>query len=167
MTNIFRRLSTAIHQLSRGLRFLGQLALGGMVLTICYDVVMRYVFAAPTMWSLEVNTFLVVFVAVIPAADVLRSNAHLRISFFLEKLPSGLRCMIERVTAFCGVVFCGFMTWKGFLMAMQAFQYNERMSTSLGTPLVIPYLFLPIGFGVLGAEYLIKLIEGPEGLTAQ
>jgi hypothetical protein len=28
------------------------------------------------------------------------------------------------------------------------------MSTSLGTPLVIPYLLPPIGFGLLGIQYL-------------
>ena len=32
---------------------------------------------------------------------------------------------------------------------------TDRMSTSLGTPMVIPYLFLPIGFGLLGLQYAL------------
>jgi TRAP-type C4-dicarboxylate transport system permease small subunit len=136
--------STGIEGLSRVLCFSGQLALAVMVVTICYDVVMRYIFAAPTLWSLEVNTFLVVFVTLIPAGDVLRTDSHLRITFFLDKMPPRVRNWHNKLISGCGVAFCAFMTWKGYQMAMQAFRYNERLSTSLGTPLVIPYLFIPI-----------------------
>ena len=153
-------LSTGVDGLSRVLCFSGQVALAVMVITICYDVVMRYIFAAPTLWSLEVNTFLVVFITLIPAGDVLRTDSHLRITFFLDKLPPGARNWYNKLISGCGVAFCAFMVWKGFQMAMQAFRYNERLSTSLGTPLVIPYLFIPIGFGVLGLQFLVKGITG-------
>ncbi len=151
--------STGVDGLSQALCFSGQLALAVMVVTICYDVVMRYIFAAPTLWSLEVNTFLVVFVTLIPAGDVLRTDSHLRITFFLDKMPPGVRNWYNKLISGCGVAFCAFMTWKGYQMAMQAFRYNERLSTSLGTPLVIPYLFIPIGFGMLGLQFLVKGIS--------
>lgn len=45
-------------------------------------------------------------------------------------------------------------------MAWQAWQHNDRMSTSLGTPMFIPYLFLPIGFMLLGLRYAILIKSG-------
>jgi TRAP-type C4-dicarboxylate transport system permease small subunit len=133
-----------------------------MVVTICYDVVMRYVFLMPTHWSLEVNTFLVIFIAVIPASDVLRSDSHLRITFFLSKFSPAAQQRITRASALVGMGFCALMTWKGLGMALQAYKYGDRMSTPLGTPMVIPYLFIPVGFAMLGLQYLVRLFR-PHG----
>lgn len=146
----------SIGRLSRGLGFLGQLALASMVITICYDVLMRYVLKAPTSWSLEVNTFLVLFITLIPAGDVLANDSHLRITFFIDKLPLKLRKLLNWTTCTLGCLFGAVMIWKGWSMAALAFRYDERMSTPLGTPMFIPYLFIPIGFGVLLLQYLVR-----------
>ena len=152
----------AIVKLAAGLRFLGQLALASMVLTICYDVVMRYIFKAPTFWSLEVNTFLVVFITMLPAGDVLASGSHLRITFLLDRMGPGPRRLCFLLTAFLGTGFAAVMTWKGYQMAAMALRYDDRMSTPLGTPMFIPYGFIPVGFGIMGLYYLVSIFLGPE-----
>ena len=151
---------SGIEKLAGGLRFAGQLALASMVITICYDVVMRYVFKAPTHWSLEVNTFLVLFVALIPAGDVLASGSHLRITYFVDKFGPEVNAVLDRLSALLGAAFAAVMVWKGWQMAYMAFKYDERMSTPLGTPLGIPYLFIPIGFGILFLHYFVTLLIG-------
>ena len=127
---------------------------------------MRSASAAPTAWSLEVNTFLVPFLALVPAGEVLRTDDHIRIDFFAAKMPPGVRRAVGMATAVLGIGFCAVMVWKGWGMAYQAFLYGERQSTPLGTPMVIPYSFIPIGFGVLGLQYLALLVVlaagGPE-----
>ena len=152
-----RALAHAVDRLARGLGLAGQLVLLFMVVTICYDVIMRYVLVAPTTWSLEVNTFLIVFLAVIPAADVLRADAQLQISFLADRLPLAARQALHVLTCLLGAGFCAIMVWKSGLMTLQALQYDERMSTSLGTPMAIPYVLLPVGFGVLGLTFLARL----------
>lgn len=151
-----------VRRLARGLGLLGQLVLLFMVLTICYDVVMRYVFVAPTTWSLEVNTFLIVFLAVLPAADGLFTDSQLRIGFVAERLPERAQRGLQIATCLFGIAFCAVMVWKGGQMGLQALQYDERMSTPLGTPMAIPYLFLPIGFGVLLLAFLARLLRPEE-----
>jgi TRAP-type C4-dicarboxylate transport system permease small subunit len=146
-----------VDRLACGLRFVGQIVLGLMVVTICYDVLMRYVFRIPTTWSLEINTFMVLFVTLIPAGDVLASNLHLRITFFTDKMGSRLQAVFARLGSFAGCLLCAVMTWKGFEMAWMALKYDERMSSPLGTPMVIPYMFIPIGFGVMFLQYLLDL----------
>ncbi len=159
MRNVLKAFISGIDGLTWGLRCAGQLALAAMVISICYDAAMRYVFSSPTLWSLEVNTFLVVFITLLPAGDILKSDMHLRITFVSDRFTAGVRQLLDGVGTVVGILFCGFMTWKGWTMAMQAFQYNERMSTSLGTPLVIPYLFIPVGFGVLCLQYVLKFLR--------
>lgn len=159
MRHALRIFIICIDGLTSVFRFAAQLALASMVITICYDAVMRYVFASPTLWSLEVNTFLVLFITLLPAGDILKADMHLRITFVSDRFALGIRSVLDPVIAIVGIFFCAFMTWNGWIMAMQAFQYNERMSTSLGTPLFIPYLFIPLGFGVLCLQYLLKLLR--------
>jgi TRAP-type C4-dicarboxylate transport system permease small subunit len=134
---------------------LGTAALIFMVTSTLYDVIVRYVFAAPTYWVLEVNTFLLALLCTIPAADVLRTNSHIRVVFGIDKASPRPRIFLTRLRALIGILFSGVMTREGWLMAWQAWQYGDRMSTTLGTPMVIPYLFMPIGFGLLGLQYCI------------
>ncbi|WP_211907415.1 TRAP transporter small permease subunit [Pikeienuella piscinae] len=59
---------------------------------------------------------------------------------------------MSRITV--GVCFCGVMAWRGFILAHQAREYGERVSSGFGTPLVFPYAMLPIGFGALAIQFL-------------
>jgi TRAP-type C4-dicarboxylate transport system permease small subunit len=120
---------------------------------------MRYVFSKPTLWSLEINTFLIVFLALIPAGDVLRSDKHFKITFFQDKLGV-LGHKIQAIASnLLGCAFCSIMILEGYEMMFLAWRYEERMSTSLGTPLFLPYLLIPLGFGALLLQFLINLVS--------
>ncbi|MGQ4877511.1 TRAP transporter small permease [Billgrantia sp. LNSP4103-1] len=126
-----------------------------MTLTICYDAMMRHLFSAPTSWSLEINSFLLVYLAVMGAAEAQRHGAHIRIEFFADKLPLRLQALVGVITGLLGAAFSFVMVWRGGIMAWQAFEYGERVSSALGTPTGIPYAMLPIGFGLLGLQFLL------------
>jgi TRAP-type C4-dicarboxylate transport system permease small subunit len=140
----------------QALQIVGQLVLVFMVATVTYDAVMRYAFAAPTSWSLEVNSFLLVYLAVMTAADTERRGEHIAISLVGAQLggrwPGGLAVAVGIV----GAAFCAIMTWRGGIMAWDAWRYGERVSSSFGTPIALPYAMLPIGFGALGLQFLIN-----------
>ena len=146
--------------LERGGGILGQLGLAFMVVSISYDVVMRYVFVAPTYWAMEVNTYLLVFLCLIPAGDVLRVGSQIRIIFLYDRLGPAMRARLDFLRASAGLFFCAVMIWKGTDMAWKAWLHNDRMSTSLGTPMVIPYLLLPFGFSLLALQYLATFVAG-------
>ncbi|WP_152205703.1 TRAP transporter small permease [Marinobacter changyiensis] len=129
-----------------------------MMLTICYDVVMRYVFVQPTSWSLEINSFLLVYLAVIGAGEAQRHDSHIRITFFTQRLPRRGQDLVRIVTGALGLLFCSIMVWRGSLMAHDAWSYGERVSSAFGTLMVYPYALIPIGFGALGLQFLIDIL---------
>ena len=146
---------------------LGEAATIFMVVSISYDVAMRYLFLAPTIWALEVNTFLLMFVCLLPAADTLAAGTQIHVTFLTDRIPAAVRGKLARICDAVSILFCVVMTWKGLTMAWTAYQHNDRMSTSLGTPLVIPYLFIPVGFGLLGLMFMARLLASPGGPLAQ
>jgi TRAP-type C4-dicarboxylate transport system permease small subunit len=143
-----------VGRLNQGFGIIGQTGMIFMVASITYDVILRYVFIAPTHWALEVNTFLLAFLCVIPAGDVLRVGSQIRITFLYDRLTPAVKARLDILRAAAGLFFCTIMIWKGADMAWKAWLHNDRMSTSLGTPMFIPYLFLPIGFLLLALQYL-------------
>ncbi|MEQ6250327.1 TRAP transporter small permease [Sulfitobacter sp. HNIBRBA3233] len=146
-------------RIARALQLSGQFVLAFMVLTICYDAIMRYVFTAPTSWSLEINTFLIIYVAAITAADVQRTDSHIRITFFADKMARGAQRVLRVLIGLIGVAFCGIMAWRGGLMTYQAWDFGERVSSSFGTPMVVPYALLPLGFGMLAIQFLFNALD--------
>ena len=146
--------------LAKATGILGQAAMAFMVVSLFYDVMMRYLFAAPTHWALEVNTYLLLFLCTIPTADVLSSGVHIRVTFLTERMPARIVERLQTLRGVAGILFCAAMTWKGSVMTWQAWQNNDRMSTSLGTPMFIPYLLLPLGFILLALQYVIAIRSG-------
>ncbi|WP_211907414.1 TRAP transporter small permease subunit [Pikeienuella piscinae] len=68
---------TAFGLTFRAMGFVGRLALAFMAVTITYDAIMRYLFAAPPhgAWSL------IVYIAAMTAAVAQRRDDHIRITF--------------------------------------------------------------------------------------
>jgi TRAP-type C4-dicarboxylate transport system permease small subunit len=159
MKTIFIQIAKNFRSLTRAANLLSQAALLFMVISICYDVFMRYVMRAPTTWILEVNTFLVIFVCLIPAADLLQNQSHIRVTFLFDRLPPPVQKYLLYLNVLAGLSLCAVLTWQGFQMMRLAFKYGERMSTPLGTPYCIPYSFVPIGFGLLFIAYLFQGIH--------
>ena len=141
----------------------GQFVLAFMVVTICYDAIMRYLFTAPTSWSLEVNTFLIIYVAIMVAADVQRTDSHIRISFFADMMGETGKRVNRIIIGIFGAGFAGIIAWRGFLMTYQAWEYGERVSSSFGTPMVYPYAMLPLGFGLLAIRFLLNILDAITG----
>lgn len=129
-----------------------------MMLSIFYDTVMRYFFSAPTSWSLEINSFLIVYMAVMGAAEAQRAKAHIQIDLFPESCSDRGKALVGILTCTFGLIFCGIMVWRGFIMASQALEFGERVSSDFGTPMVVPFAILPVGFGALGLQFLVDLI---------
>ncbi|WP_420393223.1 TRAP transporter small permease [Acuticoccus sp.] len=150
-----------VEAFGRVLQVVGLAALAFMALTICYDATVRYFFAAPTSWSLEINSYLVVYLAVMTAADVHRRGEHIAISLWPDRASPTMRRLLGAITCVVGIALCAILTWRGALMTYDAWSYGERVSSAFGTPTWIPYAMLPIGFGTLGLQFAINAFREP------
>lgn len=153
------------HWLAWFLQAGGALVLAFMMLTIGYDALMRHFFARATSWSMEVNAFLLVYLALVTAADTLRRHEQIGISFFVEKTPPTVQRRIALAVSVIGAVFSFVLAWRGFLMAHDAFSFGERVSSSFGTPMWMPYSLIPIGFGALGLQFLLELFVSRDDVS--
>ncbi len=69
-----------------------------LVLAVAYEVLARYVFNAPTIWSFDVTYMLYGTIFMLGAAYALHKGAHIRTDFFYEKWTDRTRGVVDSIS---------------------------------------------------------------------
>lgn len=69
-----------------------------LVLAVAYEVIARYVFNAPTIWSFDVTYMLYGTIFMLGCAYALHKGAHIRTDFFYEKWSDRTRGMVDTIS---------------------------------------------------------------------
>jgi TRAP-type C4-dicarboxylate transport system permease small subunit len=127
---------------------------GGFVLLVFAEVVARYVFNWPIIWSAELAKFLFVWVIMLGTAIGVYRGAHLGFDLFLNLLPPKVQEYLSIVNGIVMLVFVSIIIVKGFELSIAA---RYTLSPAMGIPMILPYLALPAG-GILMGIYLFRSI---------
>ena len=126
-----------------------------MVLSLCYEVVSRYVFNAPTQWAYDMTFMLYGSFFMLGAAFTLQRRGHVRTdSFYADWSPRrqawvDLVCYVLMLLPFAGVFL--FVGWGYFV---KAWVTNETFVSSSWQPITWPFkLMMPL-------TGLLLLIQG-------
>jgi TRAP-type mannitol/chloroaromatic compound transport system permease small subunit len=68
-----------------------------LVLAVSYEVISRYFFNAPTIWSFDVTFMLYGTIFMLGSAYALHKGAHIRTDFFFERWSTKTKGMIDSV----------------------------------------------------------------------
>src|SRR5258708_31200040 len=71
-----------------------------LVLAVAYEVIARYLFNAPTIWSFDVTYMLYGTIFMLGAAYALHKGAHIRTDFFYEKWSVKTKGMVDSTSYF-------------------------------------------------------------------
>ena len=93
-----------------------------LVLAVAYEVIARYAFNAPTIWSFDVTYMLYGTIFMVGAAYALHKGAHIRTDFFFEKWSIRTQGMIDSIayivfffpSIFTLMVVSGDESWYSF-----------------------------------------------------
>lgn len=106
---------------------------------VVYEVVARYVFAAPTVWSFDLTYMLYGALFMLGAAYTLRVGAHIRTDFFYEKWSVRTRAAIDSI-AYIAFFFPGLalFLWVSWQEAWYAYDIQETSEQTAWRPLLWP-----------------------------
>ena len=132
-----------------------------LVIAVAWEVVARYVFDAPTIWSFEITYMLYGAMFMLGAAYALRVGAHIRTDFFWERWSVRTRGIIDTV-AYVAFFFPGIalFLWVGWNEALYAYEIGEMSEQTPWRPLLWPLkATIPLAAALLllqGASELSK-----------
>ncbi len=69
-----------------------------LVLVVAYEVIARYVFNAPTIWSFDMTYMLYGTIFMLGAAFALHKGAHIRTDFFYETWSARTRGVVDSIS---------------------------------------------------------------------
>jgi TRAP-type C4-dicarboxylate transport system permease small subunit len=165
MTKIVRGITSGINRLTWISEVLSEIALLGLLILVFHEVVVRYAFNSPTLFSVEISEYLLVFVAFISAGWVLKEDRHVRMLAVINLLPEKARLCADILTSFGVMIFCGILAWKGGQTTIMAYTGDYHSSSLLNFPLWIPYSLIPLGAIILGFQYIIRIGDHIKTLT--
>jgi TRAP-type mannitol/chloroaromatic compound transport system permease small subunit len=126
-----------------------------LVLAVTYEVISRYFFHAPTIWSFDVTFMLYGTLFMLGAAYALHKGAHIRTDFFWEKWSVKTKGIIDSVAYL--VFFFPALLMFFYVSAHEAwyaFEINETSEQTPWRPILWPFKT------VVPLACLLLLIQG-------
>ena len=138
--------------------------IAGLLVLLCgfmivYEVICRGLFNAPTEWVTEIATYCVVIAGFLGMGVAYAGKKHIHVDIFLSKLSAKARCYIEIITSVIGIFYSYLFMVYSWDMVMLSIEYNNCAPTTLGTPLWIPQMAMPVGMAVLLLQIVCTLLE--------
>lgn len=150
-------LAEQIDPLSRVIGYVTAAMLFGMLLIICYDVMMRYVFNEPTIWVTDLSTYMLIAISFLGLTYVLAKGGHIRVEILIANVSPALRTRLELVTSWIGVLFVFVATWQVVIMLYGNYVNNIRSYSLLTTPIYQPQIPIAVGLFIFGAALMAEI----------
>lgn len=154
-----KRLISAIGRLSRFSGSVGEGGLFALFLIVCWEVITRYFFKDPSIFSAEVSEYLMVLLTFSSAGIIMREGRHVRVEVLVSRLGKRRRAMAEVAIQAGVLLVCAILIKEGAKSTYIAFVSNYRSTSLLRFPLWIPYAFVPAGALVLGMQSLAIILD--------
>ena len=100
-----------------------------------YEVIMRYLFNAPTVWVHELTILLCALGYLWSSGYVTEKNTHIRITALYDVLPARVQLMLDLFSIVFGFVIMALLLYSSWGQGMRAINVWERTGSSWDPPL--------------------------------
>ncbi|MCV2869603.1 TRAP transporter small permease [Defluviimonas sp. WL0002] len=122
------------------------------VLITCQMIFVRGVLGQSTIWQTEAVIYLMIAATLIGLPYVQHQRGHVGVDLIPGLLPPSMRRLLAFAVLFLTLLMVGVMTFYGWEMFHLAWSRNWKSETVWAVPLWIPYLSVPLGFGVFALQ---------------
>lgn len=125
------------------------------LLTMVYEVIARYVFNAPTVWSYDISYMLGGGMIILGGAYLILREGHVRIDIFYGRLSTRQQLVLDIVLwLLCFLPMVAIMTRFSFHYAYRAWKFGEVSGVGIWRPPLFPFK------ATLFVAWCLVVIEG-------
>ncbi len=157
-----RQIPNMIDQVTKLLARVAGLALIGMMLVVCYGVLMRYALRSPVAWANEFARFSFLPLVAFGLAYALQQGAHVATEFFIGVFSGRTRKWLYLFSTVLFFIYAVISCWAGWRLASIAFAkglYSDEAEIAL-SPL---QALIPIGFLALSLQAIVQMWKALSG----
>ncbi len=120
------------------------LLVAALVLDVLWGVCTRFILGAPSRWTEEVATFLLIWVALLGAAVAFSRGEHLGLDYFVKKLHPEAQLLLAVVVQGLIIAFASSaMVFGGYVLVSETLQVGQ-VTPALGIKMGYVYLAVPV-----------------------
>ena len=134
--------------------FLIPLVLIGMT-----EVIARYVFKRPQVWSWEISIQIMAVLVVLGGGWGLLKNWHVRIDILWARLPLRARVMLDLITFPLFLFTVSIILWQSASAALVSVQFRERFSSYFASPIYPLKIIVALGFFLMLLQGIVEFIR--------
>jgi len=135
------------------------LLLIAVMLTTTVKVVFRYGLREGLIGVDQISGTLLLYIALLGAAWVLRRNEHVTIDLLLGHVGPRARWFLTVVSAVIGTAVCFVITVFGTLEVIDSIQTGVRIPAEIEMPRAVNLIVIPIGFLLLMLQFLRQAVD--------
>lgn len=154
---IYKKFLSTINWLSDKGGFIAAIFVIVMAFLVAAEAILRYGFNSPTVWSVEITSYLMCFAIFLALARALKEEQHVRALFIISRFSRRVQDVARIITGFVSMIGVGLLVWTGWLQAENAYHIHEVSLTPLDTPMFIIKLAIPIGGLLFLLQWIVRL----------
>lgn len=125
-----------------------------MMLSITYEVVMRYFFDNPPIWVFDISGFSLFAFTFLGAAWVLKREGHTKVEIILNILSPKMQLIFHCMTSFLALVACTVVFVQSLIDAYEAYRMGDLLWLAITVPKHVLLWFIPFGFLILCLQFV-------------
>ena len=130
-----------------------------MMLSLTYEVVVRYLFNMPTIWVLEINQYALCIYVALAGGFTAINNGHVNVEILYEKFSPRRKAIVNIATSICFFAVLLVLIWKSGAVAWEAWETKETSFSLLAAPLYPAKAAIPIGAFLFLLQQMTNLIR--------
>jgi TRAP-type C4-dicarboxylate transport system permease small subunit len=128
--------------------FSANLCMAGMIVLVCINVFLRYLFGRPLYWGDEIMIYLMILTVFLGFGHMLIENRHVRMTALVERTTVRTQNILWVFTSLLSIGYFVFLLLAGLYMTKDSFQ-TGFFSTVTGLPIGPWQVVVCVGLGIL------------------
>ena len=121
------------------------------------NVVVRTLFNFSFAWAEEISSLLSIFITFIGVSYVARVGRHISMSALYDAMSFKGKKIFMLISAAVTMLLLLYLMYYSITL-VQAMRVSGRVTSALLWPMWIPYMMLPVGFGLGAIQYMLILL---------
>jgi C4-dicarboxylate transporter DctQ subunit len=102
-----------------------------MMLSVCYNVIARYAFNAPTVWADEISSMFLLFLPFFVGGWILKNDGHVKMDLVLNYISLRKRLILGIISSIVICLGCAAFVVYGFKVTWNMFEIGYKTDTNL------------------------------------
>jgi TRAP-type C4-dicarboxylate transport system permease small subunit len=148
-----------VNKLSQIIGVLAAIMVVIAVIITCQMIFIRYFLNGSTYWHTEAVVYLILAATLLGLPYVQKLKGHVNVDLVPMLLPPSGRKVLMIISFVSAISVLFVMTYFSAELVYLSYSKGWTSDTVWGPPLWIPYLTMPIGFGLFALQLLADLLE--------